>query len=311
MSDCSTADVSFFLLYSSILIYIYIYPLPFQEIQSPIGLRWRIPRKRLRYLSKLYDDGAFDLESKQFYATSIPGVRYSLVMHRNDYKSDEPEKIWISLYLSLKYKMKIDAKYSISIDTPKFLIETKHGYKKTKNSTYWEADGRAFECPPLEDLIDGAGILTIKLDGVLTIQNSLNLSIERLKVGSLVRMLYKRQDKDFTFIVGGQEIQVSLDIYIYILDVISPSFQAHKLVLATRSPVLSELFKRDAKEVRDGQMELHNFDFATVEAAVLYFYDLPSYLPVSTTMSLLLFAEKFGIVDLKVCRWIYANITNL
>ena len=61
------------------------------------------------------------------------------------------------------------------------------------------------------------------------------------------------------------------------------------------------MLESDAKEVRDGQMELHDFDYATVEAAVLFFYDLPSYLPVSVTMSLLLFAEKFGIADLKVC----------
>uniref|UniRef100_A0A914ZCY1 BTB domain-containing protein n=1 Tax=Panagrolaimus superbus TaxID=310955 RepID=A0A914ZCY1_9BILA len=93
----------------------------------------------------------------------------------------------------------------------------------------------------------------------------------------------QEESKDFTIIVDEKQVT------------------AHKLVLATRSPVFARMFQSDLKEAKENKVEIKDFSFEIVEAAIklCYHHSLVPYATLNDKMILLQFYDKYNIQPLK------------
>ena len=89
-----------------------------------------------------------------------------------------------------------------------------------------------------------------------------------------------------------------LVLYIFLLT--STTFQAHKYVLASRSEVFEKKMEDEWKEREEIVVRLDNFGANTVQAAVEFCYDQEITQISELALSLLRFADKYMINDLKV-----------
>uniref|UniRef100_A0AC34GNL8 BTB domain-containing protein n=1 Tax=Panagrolaimus sp. ES5 TaxID=591445 RepID=A0AC34GNL8_9BILA len=109
-----------------------------------------------------------------------------------------------------------------------------------------------------------------------------------MKNATLTEFLWHSDDRDFVISVGKDD-KPKTDI------------DVHKCVFAYRSPVFREMFKNKMKEKTGNRFEIEDFDPKIVQAAVEFCYDQQTYesLEIDELRSLLEFADKFDIIDLK------------
>ena len=80
-------------------------------------------------------------------------------------------------------------------------------------------------------------------------------------------------------------------------------FQAHKCVLAARSPFFANMFDTSMMEACEGQMDINEFPPQVVQAAINYCYDQHNIdeLSIIDQTLLLYFADIFKFEGLVVC----------
>uniref|UniRef100_A0AC34QM03 BTB domain-containing protein n=1 Tax=Panagrolaimus sp. JU765 TaxID=591449 RepID=A0AC34QM03_9BILA len=108
-----------------------------------------------------------------------------------------------------------------------------------------------------------------------------------------VLLLKDETFKDFTIVVDGNEIQV------------------HKSILALSSPVFAAMFQHPWKEAKENKVNIEDFDYETVKAAVKLMYKrrISYNLPITTLLNLYKFADKYDLLDTKhVLRKINSKI---
>uniref|UniRef100_A0A914Z1Q9 BTB domain-containing protein n=1 Tax=Panagrolaimus superbus TaxID=310955 RepID=A0A914Z1Q9_9BILA len=93
----------------------------------------------------------------------------------------------------------------------------------------------------------------------------------------------QEESKDFTIIVDEKEIT------------------AHKCILAARSPVFAAMFQSGMKEAEENKVEINDFPFNIVEAAIklCYHHSLVTDITLNNKMALLQFFDKYNIHSVK------------
>uniref|UniRef100_A0A914XT19 BTB domain-containing protein n=1 Tax=Panagrolaimus superbus TaxID=310955 RepID=A0A914XT19_9BILA len=96
----------------------------------------------------------------------------------------------------------------------------------------------------------------------------------------------QNESKDFTIIVDEKEID------------------AHKNVLAARSLVFARMFESGMKEAEENKVEIKDFPFEIVEAAIklCYHHSLVPYITLNDKMLILQFFNKYDIQSLKILK---------
>uniref|UniRef100_A0AC34R1K0 BTB domain-containing protein n=1 Tax=Panagrolaimus sp. JU765 TaxID=591449 RepID=A0AC34R1K0_9BILA len=99
------------------------------------------------------------------------------------------------------------------------------------------------------------------------------------KVPYNVSLLLDERFKDFTFCVGKDEIKV------------------HKNIIAAASPVFSAMLEPHCLEFKEGKVNIVDFDFETMKAAVdlIYTQEVNTNLPIKILLNLYKFADKYDL----------------
>uniref|UniRef100_A0AC34G815 BTB domain-containing protein n=1 Tax=Panagrolaimus sp. ES5 TaxID=591445 RepID=A0AC34G815_9BILA len=287
-------------------------------VECPISIQWIISKARLDDLLKVSTIQCFKSDSWDAFGNDS-GVKYCFYLHPWVYNlmNDENESI-LSLNVTLGNEKRIESEYKISIKSVNFSIIRKDIFDKNLSI-------RGFGCciclsrdlfDPVKNIfVDGKmvikveGVLKVErpniqkltwengdleknifVDGKMIIKVEGVLKVERSKIqkltwenGDLGDCLWERNDKDFVILVEGKEIQV------------------HKLILASRSPVFEKMFATKMKESAENKVEIIDFSFTVVEAAIFMCYEKPfnSILTIDEYMLLLQFFDKYNIDSLK------------
>uniref|UniRef100_A0A914YUL8 BTB domain-containing protein n=1 Tax=Panagrolaimus superbus TaxID=310955 RepID=A0A914YUL8_9BILA len=110
-------------------------------------------------------------------------------------------------------------------------------------------------------------ILTIEIRGILCLETP-NLN--------LLNNLWKKDDKDFTFVVGKKTVK------------------AHKFIIRQCSAVFAAAIDSNSNEVK-----IENFEYNTVEPAVALCYDMDHYYSNMTGFEIIKFASTFDMPLIK------------
>uniref|UniRef100_A0AC35GB71 BTB domain-containing protein n=1 Tax=Panagrolaimus sp. PS1159 TaxID=55785 RepID=A0AC35GB71_9BILA len=249
-------------------------------IECPITLKWIISKSRIIELQK---SSIKSLESDLRPAFgNASGVQYGLIFYPWFCSENGPTDPIIILNLIPGHENYIEAEYKIVVKSANFESIQSKIYDKKFPIFGWGS------CLCLsEDLLNSKmnyfidEKLIIDLEGVLKIERK-NVQ-KKWEIGDLGDYLWQRTDKDFTISVDGKKIEV------------------HKLILASRSPVFEKMFETKMKESFENQVEIIDFSFTVVEAAVLMCYQksTTSFLTMIDYMKLLQFFDKYNIETIK------------
>uniref|UniRef100_A0AC35FW91 BTB domain-containing protein n=1 Tax=Panagrolaimus sp. PS1159 TaxID=55785 RepID=A0AC35FW91_9BILA len=126
----------------------------------------------------------------------------------------------------------------------------------------------------------------INIRGTLNIVKDAPFNLRLNPKINIGKKLWNREnDKDFTVIVGKDEIKV------------------HKCVLGAQSPVFDRMFETKMKEGIENRVEITDFPYNIVEAGIKLCYDktLASLTSMNDACLLLQFYDKYDIQNLKAC----------
>uniref|UniRef100_A0AC34FUW1 BTB domain-containing protein n=1 Tax=Panagrolaimus sp. ES5 TaxID=591445 RepID=A0AC34FUW1_9BILA len=229
------------------------------KLQSPIALKWTIPEARLQ---ELKDSVSGALYSKTFNVSNMRGVQYFLVIYPNgDDTTGHRGQTWIFLYLNFSAKIKIEADFNIKVVSANFKTNIEHIFERSSGfGGYCFSTNELFD-PENRYIVDGK--LTIQMEGILMVEKEQPAKIwmSNSSGDSLSLALWKQENKDFVITVGKKEIT------------------AHKIVLATRSPVFARMFESAIK--------------------LCYHHKLVPNTTLEDKMQLLQFFDKYDIQSLK------------
>uniref|UniRef100_A0AC34F560 Uncharacterized protein n=1 Tax=Panagrolaimus sp. ES5 TaxID=591445 RepID=A0AC34F560_9BILA len=178
------------------------------EIQCPIALKWIIKHQKL--LQKL--DGC--LESDKFEAKQISGVQYGLVIYPNGRVESERGSVWIGLDVNIGSEKRIEANYTITIDSNDFNKNFVHAFDQPQ--AQWSK--KEYKICTHVELFDpkqkyiAFDELTIKVEGIFTVKRQIPVKI--LAIKNLSSYLWERDDKDFIIVTDETELKENIEIFL-------------------------------------------------------------------------------------------------
>uniref|UniRef100_A0AC34FWE8 BTB domain-containing protein n=1 Tax=Panagrolaimus sp. ES5 TaxID=591445 RepID=A0AC34FWE8_9BILA len=263
-------------------------PFDFDEVLT-------ISKEELEDVALKKERKIFSIECKEIKGVSNAEYYMELVYNDESKKEDDPESDLFTAYLSFAiYDSKIlRGKFGFYIKSAEFLI------KNDSDFLFFGEDDALWEKTvfSLTDVLNPEkrfiqdGKLTLHIKGIVFIEPS---DIEKTKsVTSLAQYLWERDDRDFVISVVKNPVRKN--------PFRKTEIKIHKCVFASRSPVFDAMLQAEMKEKAEGRVEIVDFDVEVVQAAVEYFYDRDTYksLNLDKLISLLQFAEKYDIKDLK------------
>jgi hypothetical protein len=208
-------------------------------MECAIATDWIIDEKDLREVG---EDKWIDSKTVQ---TTIPGVEYNITAFPND----------VSFSLYVKTKVPMTGTFTFSIPSANFSQTLTYSFEGNVCNPDMDSYGEHFTTrqlffdPRNRYFINGK--LTLKLRGTLKCDGE-----NGIKSGDTIgKLFYEKNDKDFTFEVDGEEIK------------------AHKFILRERSPYFAAMFDSGKKEATQNKVEIEDFSFDVVDAAIKICYD--------------------------------------
>uniref|UniRef100_A0A914XVV9 BTB domain-containing protein n=1 Tax=Panagrolaimus superbus TaxID=310955 RepID=A0A914XVV9_9BILA len=254
-----------------------------QEEQYPLSLRWKISREDVENYKYL--------ETKEFISNSF--VSYSVQLRVAETELDERGHVAIYLYVNPKNTAGVTAKVSISFPNLHKVYQAEHffddahgwGLPFCRSDFFLDENSPAF--------VDGNFVVEIK--GILFIaSNFWNFRLSRNDIGSNI---LEHGEKDFTLLIKGKELKV------------------HKLVLTSCSHVFADMVEVvNMKKEENNILDIgDDFDYETVEAAIMYCYQENRYINDKNITEVCKFADKFEIKGFKnkIVEYMNVNISNM
>uniref|UniRef100_A0A914Z0N3 BTB domain-containing protein n=1 Tax=Panagrolaimus superbus TaxID=310955 RepID=A0A914Z0N3_9BILA len=251
------------------------------KLRCPIAIKWPIAENRLKALK---DKPGEVLSSIFFNACNIPGLQYYIKIYPNENKETLAGQASIFLHLKYNDKLKIEANLEVKIESANYSFK----YNRVAENLYL-LGGR---CCTTEELFDPENRFIVDGKMIIQIEGSLMVEKEMPKKGETfgdnrdalcLGLWNQEENKDIIITADGKEVT------------------AHKLVLATRSPVFAAMFQSGMKEAKENKVEIKDFSFDIVQAAVKLFYhhSLVTDIKLDDKMKLLSFFDKYEIHSLK------------
>uniref|UniRef100_A0A914Q2Z4 BTB domain-containing protein n=1 Tax=Panagrolaimus davidi TaxID=227884 RepID=A0A914Q2Z4_9BILA len=229
-----------------------------------------------------------DLEiSRSFVGSTIVssnGFLFHVAVAPNGFKEENLGHTCFIFRVISGTENRVQINFTVSFGSAKF----------TKKASYIFAPGVFDDYPILicstQELfnprnISDLGIL-INVSGTLKVVKDAPFDLRLNPQISIGEKLWNREnDKDFTVIVGKDEIKV------------------HKCVLGAQSPVFDRMFETKMKEGIENRVEITDFPYNIVEAGIKLCYDktLATLTSMNDACLLLQFYDKYDIQDLKAC----------
>uniref|UniRef100_A0A914QQ40 BTB domain-containing protein n=1 Tax=Panagrolaimus davidi TaxID=227884 RepID=A0A914QQ40_9BILA len=250
-----------------------------QKLKCPIAIELTIPEDKL----KKQEEWDYGLCSPFYETFNIPGVGYNIALSPSDHAHVGESWIYFSI---LQYKpIKIDANIKIEIKSANYISEKNFVFEDDYTELVKLCSTEELFDPEMRFIVDGK--MKIKIDGFFTIEKEAEddtlLQCDNFDT-SLCLALWKQETKDFVIAAEGKEID------------------AHKWVLALRSPVFARMFESGMKEVKENKVIITDFSFNIVENAIklCYHQSLVPHTTLDEKMKLLQFFDKYDIKPLKV-----------
>uniref|UniRef100_A0AC34FAE1 BTB domain-containing protein n=1 Tax=Panagrolaimus sp. ES5 TaxID=591445 RepID=A0AC34FAE1_9BILA len=215
------------------------------KISSPISMEWKIKKEDLE--AKKEVSFGF-LRSKRIIVSPFSDMKYFISICPNSIRDGKPPGVEIFLNIEMEKGKKVEAVFDFSFDTSNLNVPM----QKTLDIS----GGYGIGFCSTADLFDPAkgyfagGFFVIKLQGILMVEKN-QYTMLNCKKGFATKAAQKKRDKDFTIVVGEKEI---------------------KAILMDASPVLSAMFECGLKESTENKMDIKDFTFEVVDAAVKLCY---------------------------------------
>uniref|UniRef100_A0AC34FRK4 BTB domain-containing protein n=1 Tax=Panagrolaimus sp. ES5 TaxID=591445 RepID=A0AC34FRK4_9BILA len=243
------------------------------QLKCPIAIKWPISEERLKELKEKPGEC---LKSDTFTASNIPGVGYHLSIYPNDDLKDYKRKTCIYLHLSFIDKIEIGANWNITIESTNYSFNRTHVFKKSIGKLAVICTTDELFDPENEYFVNGK--LVVEINGILIIEKEMPKKIGTFgdhRDALCLGLWNQDENKDFAI--------------------------AHKLILAARSPVFARMFQSGLKEAQENKVEIKDFSFDIVEAAIklCYHQSLITDITLEDKEKLLQFFDKYDIVPLK------------
>uniref|UniRef100_A0AC35GXF9 BTB domain-containing protein n=1 Tax=Panagrolaimus sp. PS1159 TaxID=55785 RepID=A0AC35GXF9_9BILA len=125
--------------------------------------------------------------------------------------------------------------------------------------------------------------MIVNVKGVLKFSEEQMENFVQTNARNLGKTLYERGDKDFAFVVKGQQIQI------------------HKYILGVQSPVFDRMVQSGMKESKNNYVEIPNYPFEVVEIIVKLCYDVfvPEAQIYENKVQLFEFADQYQMDSIK------------
>uniref|UniRef100_A0AC34FPN9 MATH domain-containing protein n=1 Tax=Panagrolaimus sp. ES5 TaxID=591445 RepID=A0AC34FPN9_9BILA len=173
------------------------------KLQSLVAMQWSIPENRLL---ELKDKPGEFLSSESFKVSNISGVEYYLSIYPND--DDHHGATGIYLCLHNSDEIKVEANFSLTIDSANYAYEEEK-YVFNESSGWGGLCCKAGELYDSEKRFIYDGKLTIKMDGIFTIENDIPEKAETFvnhPDALCLELWNQEEDKNFTITADGKEI---------------------------------------------------------------------------------------------------------
>uniref|UniRef100_A0A914QMW5 BTB domain-containing protein n=1 Tax=Panagrolaimus davidi TaxID=227884 RepID=A0A914QMW5_9BILA len=244
------------------------------DIHLPFAIKWVIKESDIKSLAS-GNSGAFHSKRKRL----NPHIQYHLSLFPFGSKEENRQQTIIALNLELGRSHKVSADFSVVVG--KFSESVTHFFNKTGIYESVICSSQELFDPEKKFFTDGEMIVNVK--GVLKFSEEQIENFVQTNARNLGKALYERGDKDFAFVVKGQQIQI------------------HKYILGVQSPVFDRMVQSGMKESKNNYVEIPNYPFEVVEIIVKLCYDVfvPEAQIYENKVQLFEFADQYQMDSIK------------
>uniref|UniRef100_A0AC34F9B5 BTB domain-containing protein n=1 Tax=Panagrolaimus sp. ES5 TaxID=591445 RepID=A0AC34F9B5_9BILA len=240
------------------------------EIQLPFAIKWTVKESDLKALGPS-NSGALNSKRKRL----NPHIQYHLSCYPYGTKEDSQTTVVLNLELGRSHKVSAD--FTLQILPNLFSENVSHFFEKTGTHACFICSSEELFNVEKKYFVDGE--MTIYLHGILKYQETQMENVATTNARNLGKALFDRSDKDFAFVVKGQQIMI------------------HKYILGVQSPV----FDKITQTKNNNFVEIPNFPFEVVEIIVKLCYDIhvPESLIYENKVQLFEFADQYQMDSIK------------